>query len=79
MVGGNTLPNGSSAATDEEQQVLLGRSSNGFAVEKPRPAAAQRSGLVRVLAAVAVAVSWMFVSSLLILLNKHLLKDLKFG
>jgi hypothetical protein len=75
---GDTPSNGSSAATDEEQQGLLGR-SNGFAVEKPRPAAAARSGLVRVLLAVAVACGWMFVSSLLILLNKHLLKDLKFG
>jgi hypothetical protein len=78
MAGGNTLPNGTSTATDEEQQGLLGR-SNGFAVEKPRPEGAARSGMVRVLLAVAVALGWMFVSSLLILLNKHLLKDLKFG
>jgi hypothetical protein len=37
------------------------------------------AGVVRVLAAFSVAGGWMFVSSLLILVNKHILKDLKFG
>jgi hypothetical protein len=37
-----------------------------------------RSGTARVLLAVFVSVSWMFFSSLLILVNKHILKDLKF-
>lgn len=34
---------------------------------------------IRVLAAFGVSAAWMFVSSLLILVNKHILKDLKFG
>jgi len=37
------------------------------------------AGVIRVLAALGVSVGWMFVSSLLILVNKHILKDLKFG
>lgn len=37
------------------------------------------AGIIRVLAAFAVSGGWMFVSSLLILVNKHILKDLKFG
>lgn len=36
-------------------------------------------GVIRVLAAFGVSASWMFVSSLLILVNKHILKDLGFG
>ncbi|KIZ00215.1 hypothetical protein MNEG_7751 [Monoraphidium neglectum] len=38
-----------------------------------------RSGTARVVLAAAVSVAWMFVSSLLILLNKYILKDLKFS
>ncbi|KIY94675.1 hypothetical protein MNEG_13286 [Monoraphidium neglectum] len=37
-----------------------------------------RNGTARVVLAAAVASAWMFFSSLLILLNKHILKDLKF-
>ncbi|KAI8463840.1 MAG: triose-phosphate transporter family-domain-containing protein [Monoraphidium minutum] len=37
-----------------------------------------RSGTGRVILAAAVAAAWMFFSNLLILLNKHILKDLKF-
>jgi hypothetical protein len=37
------------------------------------------AGVIRVLAALGVSAGWMFVSSLLILVNKHILKDLKFG
>jgi hypothetical protein len=37
-----------------------------------------RSGTARVLLAVFCSVAWMFFSSLLILVNKHILKDLKF-
>jgi hypothetical protein len=37
------------------------------------------AGVIRVLAAFGVSAGWMFVSSLLILVNKHILKDLKFG
>jgi hypothetical protein len=41
--------------------------------------AASSAGVLRVLAAFGVSGGWMFVSSLLILINKHILKDLKFG
>lgn len=37
-----------------------------------------RSGTARVLLAAMVSIAWMFFSSMLILLNKHILKDLKF-
>eukprot|EP00775_Hariotina_reticulata_P004590 gene4590-4844_t len=37
-----------------------------------------RSGTCRAMAAAAVAIGWMFVSSLLILVNKHILTDLEF-
>jgi hypothetical protein len=40
---------------------------------------AASAGVLRVLAAVGVSCGWMLVSSLLILINKHILKDLKFG
>lgn len=42
-------------------------------------ATAGNAGALRVLAAFGVSAAWMFVSSLLILVNKHILKDLKFG
>lgn len=41
--------------------------------------AASSAGVLRVLAAFGVSGGWMFVSSLLILINKHILKDLNFG
>lgn len=59
-------------AADEEQSLLHDHP------EKVKPAVS-RSGMIRVLLAAAVATGWMFVSGLLIMVNKHILKDLKFG
>lgn len=68
---------------DDERQELLAkqaaRRSSGVSPIQRLTAATQHSGTVRVMMAVAVAVSWMFVSSLLIMVNKYILKDLKFG
>jgi hypothetical protein len=50
-----------------------------LALSSSSSSSSSSSGLLRVLAAAAVSAGWMGVSSLLILVNKHILKDLKFG
>lgn len=75
---------------DEEQQELLPRSNgargtgaHALSVATPAPGGFRlpvvSAGALRVAAAACVALSWMLVSSSLILLNKHILKDLSFG
>lgn len=67
---------------DEEKQQLLFRNAarRGSAANLQWLAtASQHKGAVRVMLAVAVACGWMFVSSLLIMVNKYILKDLNFG
>eukprot|EP00879_Flechtneria_rotunda_P019034 GHRR01019985.1.p1 GENE.GHRR01019985.1~~GHRR01019985.1.p1 ORF type:complete len:189 (+),score=38.90 GHRR01019985.1:336-902(+) len=63
-------------ADADDRASLLNRAASPV---KKLSDAASNNGVVRVMMAAAVASGWMFVSSLLILLNKHLLKDLKFG
>jgi hypothetical protein len=75
---------------DEEQQELLPRSNgargtgaHALSVATPAPGGFRlpvvSAGALRVAAAACVALSWMLVSNSLILLNKHILKDLSFG
>ena len=75
---------------DENEQLLpysspgkLPRNSNSVsnlnALLSKVTGSVSNHGLIRVLAAFGVSAGWMFVSSLLILVNKHILKDLKFG
>lgn len=71
-----------SLETDEEKQNLLHKNGarRGSGANLQRLATPPKhSGAVRVMLAVAVASGWMFVSSLLIMVNKYILKDLQFG
>lgn len=62
---------------DIEDRPLLHRKRETLAAQLSR-LLSPRSGPARVAMAAAVSVSWMFFSSVLILVNKHILKDLKF-
>jgi hypothetical protein len=80
--GGGSVGSGSGAmgAAEDEAKPLLGYGPRGaLGAQVGRLLAARHTGTGRAVLAAAVSVTWMCFSSLLILLNKHILKDLKFG
>jgi hypothetical protein len=70
------------ADVESDGKPLLGggpRSSLSGSMAQLTKLVPMRAGTARVVLAASVSVAWMFFSSVLILLNKHILKDLKFS
>jgi len=67
-----------SAAALHRAGAIPGRSTRPSAVSRISRLLSVRSGTARVLLAAAVSVAWMFFSNFLIIVNKHILKDLNF-
>jgi hypothetical protein len=57
---------------------VAGRATRPSAVARLSRLLSVRSGTARVVLAAGVSVAWMFFSNFLIIVNKHILKDLKF-
>lgn len=81
LVGGHDVEEGLDATKTAKLQkagAVPGHSTRPSAVSRVARALKVRSGTARVVLAAAVSLAWMASSNALIIVNKHILKDLKF-